>query len=281
MREVSCKHDAFDCATECAKPPPAPDTAAADRRKALGLDAKPATDAGTNEAATADAGAEEWEEEEEEEEELPVVVQPFEEVSVPTVSDALKSLLEGVSAADYVKPEAKAAREELESTKQEEEKLGTEVKELEEETTADYGPEGVFWSLKGETFEGKFGEFTYKLSPFEKAEQDYTSLGNWEGYERQAEKDGGKWVFKFTNGQHCWNGPARSATAVLSCGVKNELVDVRETETCVYGTRPPPQPPATTLTSLRSADGSGARAAMKFKTPAACEESAGSGKDEL
>ena len=63
--------------------------------------------------------------------------------------------------------------------------------------------------------------------------------------------------------------------------MKNELVDVRETETCVYGTRPPPQPPATTLTSLRSADGSGARAAMKFKTPAACEESAGSGKDEL
>ena len=56
---MGCKHDAFDCATECAKPPPAPDTAAADRRKALGLDAKPATDAGTNEAATADAGAEE------------------------------------------------------------------------------------------------------------------------------------------------------------------------------------------------------------------------------
>ena len=153
----------------------------------------------------------------------------------------------------------------------------------------------VFWALKGKSFEQTFGAYTYKIKPFDKVEQDHTSLGNWKGWERDEKT--GQYLFKFTGGQTCWNGalnsspeaphlvppssiptaarlsalspadtglfvappttgPARSATAMLECGAKDELKDVREVETCVY--------------------------AFKFSTPAACEEvAAAGGKEEL
>lgn len=53
----------------------------------------------------------------------------------------------------------------------------------------------------------------YKLKPFDIVEQDYTSLGNWQEYKKMS--DG--YVFKFTGGQSCWNGPQRSATVLVSC----------------------------------------------------------------
>eukprot|EP01046_Picozoa_sp_COSAG06_P000453 COSAG06_NODE_12_length_35417_cov_270.698992_35_plen_149_part_00 len=63
----------------------------------------------------------------------------------------------------------------------------------------------------------KHRESTQKETVFLQVEQDYTSLGNWEGYKKQSEKEGGGYVFSFSGGQTCWNGPARSATVILSC----------------------------------------------------------------
>ena len=51
------------------------------------------------------------------------------------------------------------------------------------------------------------------MKPYDKVEQDYTSLGNWNEYTKTT--DG--YIFKFTGGQSCWNGPQRSATVLVGC----------------------------------------------------------------
>ena len=118
--------------------------------------------------------------------------------------------------------------------------LDDDIKSLEDVVNGDWGPSNVFWSLKGESFEETFGQYTcvmihaaitffamlptvlshsqndgsrYKLKPYDKVEQDYTSLGNWDKYTKTT--DG--YAFKFTGGQSCWNGPQRSATVLVSC----------------------------------------------------------------
>lgn len=39
---------------------------------------------------------------------------------------------------------------------------------------------------------------------------------------------------KFTNGQHCYQGPNRSMTVTLECGVDEELLAVDEPSKCAY-----------------------------------------------
>jgi protein kinase C substrate 80K-H len=60
------------------------------------------------------------------------------------------------------------------------------------------------------------------VCPYENAMQASTSLGNWGGYEKKGagedEADFPHYIFKYSGGQTCWNGPARSATVVLECG---------------------------------------------------------------
>jgi protein kinase C substrate 80K-H len=41
-------------------------------------------------------------------------------------------------------------------------------------------------------------------------------------------------ALKYENGQHCWNGPLRSTTAVLACSEKDEIWKIVEEEKCVY-----------------------------------------------
>ena len=71
------------------------------------------------------------------------------------------------------------------------------------------------------------------MCPFGQAKQKgsdggSTSLGNWEGF------DHGHSVMKFTHGQHCWNGPARSLTVTMRCGGADAVLKVEEPEVCVY-----------------------------------------------
>jgi protein kinase C substrate 80K-H len=38
----------------------------------------------------------------------------------------------------------------------------------------------------------------------------------------------------YENGQHCWNGPARSSVIILACAEKDEIWKVVEAEKCTY-----------------------------------------------
>ena len=39
---------------------------------------------------------------------------------------------------------------------------------------------------------------------------------------------------RFADGATCWNGPKRSITVRLECGVEEELTQVEEPSTCTY-----------------------------------------------
>ena len=47
------------------------------------------------------------------------------------------------------------------------------------------------------------------------------SLGKWSKVEQAV--NGSSFTFYFTDGQKCWNGPARSMTVTARCGVENEV----------------------------------------------------------
>jgi protein kinase C substrate 80K-H len=91
--------------------------------------------------------------------------------------------------------------------------------------------------------------YKYELCWFDKIKQqdlnsEYdsgVSLGKWEGWVDGSDPKS----MRFTNGQMCWNGPARSTTVQLECGPVNEIIEVEEPSTCTY--------------------------VMKVRTPAVCE----------
>merc|ERR1712228_173412 len=54
------------------------------------------------------------------------------------------------------------------------------------------------------------------------------SWGSWEGGEGAMKYS----VMKYTGGQGCWNGPARSTTVHLHCGTDNVVTAVSEPNKC-------------------------------------------------
>lgn len=147
-----------------------------------------------------------------------------------------------------------------------------------EDLAKDYGPDGVFRALKGTCVSTDSGEYTYELCYLDRTTQKskkgggHTGMGNYVRVDRvTVDEDlpadgrglgsGERLVMKFENGQHCWNGPHRSTTAILACAEKDEIWKIVEEEKCVYR--------------------------MEVGTPAVCEGTNGSGakvagaKDEL
>ena len=114
---------------------------------------------------------------------------------------------------------------------------------------ADYGPDLSFASFVGQCYSYTQNQYVYEMCPYDSAKQkegaSATSLGQWDGVKLRQEGDDSVPTFSFTNGQHCWQGPARSLTVVLRCGVENVVRSVEEPSRCVYE--------------------------MVFSTPAACD----------
>lgn len=120
------------------------------------------------------------------------------------------------------------------------------ITDLEKKVSSDYGPNGRFEPLSRECYTSALGgEWNYEICPFKNAAQKgqsggSTGIGNWEGFADDYK------TLKFTNGQVCWNGPARSLTVSLECGGENRVLSVDEPEVCKY--------------------------TMRFETPAACTQ---------
>ena len=120
-----------------------------------------------------------------------------------------------------------------------------------EDLEKDFGPDDVFRALKGQCISVDSGEYNYELCFMEKTTQKpkksggHTSLGNYVRMEKIVVDDelpadgkglgsGERIAMKHENGQHCWNGPNRSATVILACAEENEIWKVMEEEKCVY-----------------------------------------------
>ena len=125
-------------------------------------------------------------------------------------------------------PAVKAAEAAVASARAEHREAGDALQALENKKGKDYGPNHVFFPLDGKCVQFKQAQYTYHVCPYGSAKQDSTSLGNFEGF-----KDNYTTML-FTNGQTCWNGPARTMTVKLVCGPEEVLSSVDEPSKCEY-----------------------------------------------
>lgn len=107
-----------------------------------------------------------------------------------------------------------------------------------------YGPEGEWKKLHGTCIEKDTGDYTYEVCFFEDAKQKpnkggsshslgrFSSWNDAPGITPGSPEYYGKMYY--TRGTKCWNGPQRSATLIVSCGVENALLSVAEPEKCEY-----------------------------------------------
>lgn len=129
---------------------------------------------------------------------------------------------------------AQSARDEFDLWSSKLSRLQSKYDTLSKSLDRDFGPESEFHHLDGKCLELRVKQYIYEVCPFASSKQkeghQSTSLGSWSGFE---DRDGAK-VMKFTGGQTCWQGPARSLTVLLRCGSEDQLISVEEPSKCVY-----------------------------------------------
>eukprot|EP00049_Salpingoeca_infusionum_P010984 m.189777 g.189777 ORF g.189777 m.189777 type:complete len:471 (+) comp14800_c1_seq1:62-1474(+) len=170
---------------------------------------------------------------------------PLEEADKPSYPEDVQAAIDA----------AEGARSDLRHAEAALRDITNERDTLVEQLGYDAGASSEYFGLLGQCFEYIDREYKYKICPFDKATQEpkkggrSTSLGKWNGFADEYAK------MSFTNGEKCWNGPARSMSVTVVCGSESALLDVQEPNRCEY---------TTTLTS-----------------PAACKPVEGLAHDEL
>lgn len=124
-------------------------------------------------------------------------------------------------------------------------KLVDEKNDLEAKMGQSYGPDDVFAVLGDHCVEAPVEKYTYRICPFQNAEQldggKSTLLGKWAGMSfREPQKEEGVLnnpatvEFRFENGESCWQGPSRSIHVSVKCGSVESLYKVAEPSRCEY-----------------------------------------------
>ncbi|GFR12149.1 glucosidase 2 subunit beta [Trichonephila clavata] len=118
------------------------------------------------------------------------------------------------------------------------EKVREDIKQFQAFIDADFGSREQFAVLKGQCFDYEDREYTYRFCPFDKASQIAKSggsdvnLGRWGSWAGPEDNKYSK--MRYDNGQLCWNGPSRSTTVLLQCGIENKLLSSIEPNRCEY-----------------------------------------------
>ncbi|KAI1785346.1 endoplasmic reticulum protein [Ganoderma leucocontextum] len=107
-----------------------------------------------------------------------------------------------------------------------------------------YGREGEWKKLAGTCIEKEVGDYFYEVCFFNEARQKPIRGGSTFGLGKFTEWNNAEGIKKgspayyskqhYTGGAKCWNGPQRSVTLVMSCGLENAVLSVAEPEKCEY-----------------------------------------------
>jgi len=96
----------------------------------------------------------------------------------PINPDDVKWTGDAVDGAEEYKSDAgNAARAALSSARSEETRFESELSTLRNDGTTDFGPDAVFFPLKGKCFDLRVNQYTYQACPFGNAKQDSVTLG--------------------------------------------------------------------------------------------------------
>lgn len=148
-------------------------------------------------------------------------------------------------------PALATARTQHESAKKTLTNTQKDIERAKSDLEKDYGPDDIFRALKDKCITKDSGEYTYELCFLGSTKQKPkkgggdTNMGNFVSIGSEyVDSDvdaqgiglgvGERVVLKYENGQHCWNGPARSTVVVLGCSADEEIWRVSESEKCVY-----------------------------------------------
>ena len=166
-------------------------------------------------------------------------IEDEEEIEMPSYDEETQQLINIAETARQSFKEAEQRKKDLENRKN----------DLEKYLNAGLGHEDEFSPLFEKCYEYTDREYTYKLCMFQKVTQRSknggreTSLGMWEKW--SGPRDDEHSSMKYTKGEKCWNGPDRSTTIHLKCGVEDKIISAYEPNKCEY--------------------------AMDFTTPALCQ----------
>lgn len=158
-----------------------------------------------------------------------------------TLDPALLHLLGEVEENVDVRLEAaNEARSQFKALEDQEKELKNSLTDLEKTNSFDFGPNQELYPLKGKCFSKHVNQYEYEMCPYDTAKQKENgnhgvSLGKWEKLQRhdiEADPNGPVYTFSWKHGQHCWNGPERSCTAHVRCGMTDEVLSVDEPSMC-------------------------------------------------
>lgn len=145
----------------------------------------------------------------------------------------------------------KDARDRLNKVNKEVSDFRISLKNHEDDLEKDYGPDDIFRTMKDKCISVDSGEYEYELCWMGKTTQkpkkggSHTNLGHFNRFDIVSVDEelpadgkglgsGDRVAMLFENGQHCWNGPARSTNVIMACAEKDEIWKVVEAEKCVY-----------------------------------------------
>ncbi|KAI8920552.1 glucosidase II beta subunit-like-domain-containing protein [Entophlyctis helioformis] len=140
--------------------------------------------------------------------------------------------------------DARGARDAFNAADKEKRDLETRLAELRDIDSKDLGLQNEWERLFKRCFTKDDPEYTYEICMVEKATQKPRSGGSevslgtfsrWGTRDNANIKGPAKYhAMMFENGLGCWNGPARSAEVVFSCGTETKILSVAEPNKCEY-----------------------------------------------